>query len=147
MVDVGERIDAGRGGHHAVLEAEPEATVEVDGTNTAVALAAMKLGNDEAFDRVEQAMRKLIPSLQRIRIQRALVSTGHQAVSGNKIVFDFRGAPGVANQISYSRVELGKSNAHAAAGSSRTGRRAITQARRCPSYAASRQALSRLNGR
>ena len=79
----------------AAYSAEPEATVEVDGTNTAVALAAMKLGNDEAFDRVEQAMRKLIPSLQRIRIQRALVSTGHQAVSGNKIVFDFRGAPGV----------------------------------------------------
>ena len=74
----------------------PEIRIEPDGTNTAVALAAMKLGNDEVFQRIEDAMRKLIPSLERVRIRPATVQhPSAQHVVGNKLYFDFRGAPGV----------------------------------------------------
>lgn len=83
----------------AAYSNQPEAAIEADGTNTAVALAAMKLGNDEAFQRVEDALRKLIPAVERIRIRPATVldrslETSREVV-GSKLYFDFRGAPGV----------------------------------------------------
>lgn len=80
---------------------QPEAPIKTDGSNTAVALAAMKLGDDEAFQRVEDAMRTLIPSIERIRLRPATVrrranSAGRAgSVVGSKVYFDFRGAPGV----------------------------------------------------
>jgi predicted ATPase len=80
----------------------PGAEVQRDGTNTAVALAALKLGYDEAFDRVEDEMRRLVPNVERIRIRPANAQRLNpnnlsvmQDVVGNKIYFDFRGAPGV----------------------------------------------------
>jgi predicted ATPase len=76
-----------------------EADIKLDGTNTAVALAAMKLGNDEAFQRVEDAMRQLVPAVQRVRIRPATVrrSAGKTVseVVGSKLYFDFQGAPRV----------------------------------------------------
>lgn len=75
----------------------PGTPVEADGTQTAVALAALKLGDDEAFDRIEAAMRKLIPSLMRVRVRPAEVArvSKGDTVVGSKIFFDFRGSPGV----------------------------------------------------
>jgi predicted ATPase len=84
----------------AAYSDEPAAEVEVDGTNTAVALTSIKLGNDEAFDRIERDLRKLVPSVERVRIQRAVVSRGvfsgvTQNLVGSKIYLDFRGAPDI----------------------------------------------------
>jgi predicted ATPase len=77
--------------------------VGIDGSNTAVVLASVKLGNDELFDRIETAMRKLIPSLLRIRLKRASVLPPKKgSVVGQKIYFDFQGASDVpAHGASY----------------------------------------------
>jgi predicted ATPase len=72
--------------------------IRADGTNTAAVLAALKLGNDEAFQRIEDAMRMLIPSVKRIRIRSAPVrfpTLSSGTVNGNKLYFDFVGADGV----------------------------------------------------
>jgi predicted ATPase len=88
----------------AAYRDEPGTMVEQDGTNTAVALAAIKLGYDEAFERIEKDIRGLVPSVERVRIRQATVerhiphpSVRHalEEVVGSKIYFDFRGAPGV----------------------------------------------------
>ena len=75
----------------------PDARVAADGTNTAVVLAAMKLADDEAFDRIEETLCQLVPAVQRIRIRRARVPEGPEgfSVMGNQLYFDFRGAPDV----------------------------------------------------
>src|ERR1043166_3877052 len=67
---------------------QPGALIETDGTNTAVVLAAMKLGDDEVFNRVEDALRKLIPSIERLRLRPATVrrrSPNAGSVVGTKI--------------------------------------------------------------
>jgi len=80
----------------AAYSDKPGAEVERDGTNTAVALAALKLGYDEAFERIEVEMRRIIPNVERVRIRQAQVQQPNgRTVVGNKIFFDFRGAPGV----------------------------------------------------
>ncbi len=83
----------------AAYSGDPMAGIEHDGTNTAVALSAMKLGDDEAFQRVEHALRVLIPSVERLRIRPATVQRtlpqGTDEVVGSKLFFDFRGAPGI----------------------------------------------------
>jgi predicted ATPase len=79
----------------AAYSDQPDTSIAADGTNTAVALAAMKLGDDETFQRIEDAMRKLVPSLRRIRIRPATVrrpSTSDDIV-GSKLYFDFLNAP------------------------------------------------------
>lgn len=75
----------------------PAAAVAEDGALTAVALAGLKLADDEAFDRIETAMRKLVPSLQRVFIKPATVihPSNPNPVTGSKLYFDFRGAKGV----------------------------------------------------
>jgi predicted ATPase len=81
----------------AAYSERTEVRIEADGTNTAVALAAMKLADDEAFERVESGLRKVVPSVDRVRIRRAKVQ--HEStptdVVGSKLYFDFRGAPDV----------------------------------------------------
>lgn len=82
---------------NAAYSNQPDTRIEADGTNTAVALAAMKLGDDETFQRIEDAMRKLVPSMRRIRIRPATVhrrTTGDDIV-GSKLYFDFLNAPGI----------------------------------------------------
>ena len=81
----------------------PEVRIDVDGTNTAVALATMKLADDEAFQRVEHGLREIVASVKRVRIHRAKVPHApEQPVIGSKLYFDFRGAPGVpANGASH----------------------------------------------
>lgn len=74
----------------------PEAAVANDGTDTAVVLAALKLGDDEAFQRIESSLHQLVPSIERIRIRRATVHRSQgDSVAGHKIYFDFAGAADV----------------------------------------------------
>ncbi|WP_437790848.1 AAA family ATPase [Sorangium sp. So ce693] len=76
--------------------------IRYDGTNTAVALAAIKLGYDEVFERIEESLRRIIPNVERVRIRQAKVGRPNpelphksEAVVGSKVYFDFRGAPSV----------------------------------------------------
>ncbi len=73
---------------------QPDASVEEDGSLTAVVLAALKLADDEAFERIESAMRRIVPSLERLRIRAAKVKhpSNPTPVVGSKLYFDFRGA-------------------------------------------------------
>jgi predicted ATPase len=85
-----ERISA------AAYSYDPKVHVGRDGTDTAVVLAAMKLGDDERFEIIEEAMRRLVPSLERIRIRSEMIVEGVGAAPishrASKIHFDFRGA-------------------------------------------------------
>lgn len=72
---------------------QTDTVIAPDGAQTAVVLAQLKLGNDEVFERIEASMRRLVPSLERVRIRPARVP-GIGAL-GHKIYFDFRGAAGV----------------------------------------------------
>jgi predicted ATPase len=75
----------------------PNTPVGADGGQTATALAALKLGNEEAFERIEAAMRELVPSLRRIRIRPVDVRRPVQKdlVVGSKVYFDFQGTSDV----------------------------------------------------
>jgi predicted ATPase len=81
----------------AAYSNEPDARIKPDGKDTAEALAAMKLGNDEVFQRVEDALRSLIPTVERVRIRRETVQHSDASVPGigSKLYFDVRGAPGI----------------------------------------------------
>ncbi len=72
------------------------ASIEEDGTNVAVVLAAMKLGDDDIFQQIEDSMRALVPSLEKIRIRPATVRRplGDEVI-GHRIHFDFTGAANV----------------------------------------------------
>jgi predicted ATPase len=76
---------------------KPEVAVAEDGAQTAVVLADLKLADDERFDRIEEALRKLVPSLERLRIAPAMVEhrSSSSPVRGSKVYFDFRGAKNV----------------------------------------------------
>ncbi len=85
----------------AAYSHEPDVRVGPDGTNTAVVLAAMKLGDDERFEIIEEAMRRLVPSLERVRIRPEAITgssdggIGGVTRQGSKIYLDFRGAKDV----------------------------------------------------
>lgn len=73
-----------------------DAQVAADGTNVAVVLAALKLGDDKAFQQIEDALRQLVPSLVNIRLRPSLVPQGAGALrTGQQICFDFVGAADV----------------------------------------------------
>lgn len=61
------------------------------GTNATSVLANMKLERDEDFERVEAALRRIVPTVRRVRLQ----PVRHPSGDGHKIYFDFRGASGV----------------------------------------------------
>jgi predicted ATPase len=86
-----ERVSA------AAYSDEPQTVVGKDGSQTPVVLAALKLADDEAFDRIEVAMRRLVPAIKRVRIKPAKVRhPAHQGeVVGSKLYFDFHGAQDV----------------------------------------------------
>lgn len=73
------------------------ASVAEDGALTAVALAALKLADDEAFNHIESAMRRIVPSLQRVFLKPATLKhpSNPNPVTGSKLYFDFQGAKGV----------------------------------------------------
>ena len=86
--------------------------IEADGSGLASVLAYLKLSQDETFDEIELALKQVVPTVRRIRIERAAVE--HTAVRtialdeqqhqipetrtlwGQRIVLDMRGAKGVA---------------------------------------------------
>jgi predicted ATPase len=72
-------------------------SVAEDGAQTAVVLADLKLADDERFNRIEQALRRLVPSLDRLRIGPAMVAlpSRRSRVRGSKLYFDFHGAKSV----------------------------------------------------
>ncbi len=76
---------------------QPGVAVSEDGAQTAVVLADLKLADDERFDRIEEALRTLVPSLERLRIAPAMVEhrSGSSPVRGSKVYFDFHGAKNV----------------------------------------------------
>ncbi|MDI3285575.1 ATP-binding protein [Polyangium sp. 15x6] len=81
----------------AAHSASERPSVAADGSNTAEVLAAMKLDQDEIFERIQDALRRVVPNVERIRVRRAVVVdefTGNN-VMGHKIYLDFRGAPSV----------------------------------------------------
>ena len=79
----------------AAYSDNPGQGVDPDGTNTAVALAALKLGYDEAFERVEQAIRGIVGNVERVRIRQANVQRPNLPAVVGQNILDFRGAPGV----------------------------------------------------
>ncbi|WP_162159683.1 AAA family ATPase [Cystobacter fuscus] len=87
---------------------------EIDGRGDGLAslLAYLKLSQDEVFDGIEQALKQIVPSVRRIRIERAAVERTtlrtialdeqrhqipeQQTLWGNRVVLDMKGAKGVA---------------------------------------------------
>lgn len=84
---------------NAAYSYDPEVRIKADGANTAVVLAAMKLGDDERFEVIEETMRRLVPSLKRVRIRPETITENLAGVDvphrGSKIYFDFDGAKDV----------------------------------------------------
>ncbi|MBX3162465.1 MAG: ATP-binding protein [Deltaproteobacteria bacterium] len=75
-------------------------SVGTDGTNTALVLGALKLESNERFDLIEEAMRRLVPSLRGIQIRRARyrhdgMMSSSSTVIGDKLYFDFVGGTGI----------------------------------------------------
>lgn len=82
------------------------------GVGLASVLAYLKLSQDEVFDGIELALKQIVPSVRRIRIERAAVErtalrtlsldeqrhqiSEQQTLWGNRIILDMRGAKGVA---------------------------------------------------
>lgn len=61
------------------------------GTNATSVLANMKLERDDDFEQVEEALRRIVPTVRRVRLK----PVRHPMGDGHKIYFDFRGASGV----------------------------------------------------
>jgi hypothetical protein len=74
------------------------------GACTSAVLAALKLDQEEAFERIEDELCRIVPNVERIRVRRS-VATHIQSempgsilpggVMGHEVYLDFRGAPGV----------------------------------------------------
>ena len=86
----------------AAYSDEENPWVESDGTNTAVVLAALKLDQDEKFERIEAELRQIVPSVERVRVRREKVRMKDRGpgerdldVMGHKIYLDFKGASNV----------------------------------------------------
>lgn len=78
-----------------VDSAERGQSVDQTGANTAAVLTTLKLGDDEKFSRIEESMRRIIPSLKRVRIRSLPYSKSGQEALANKIYFDFNGASNI----------------------------------------------------
>lgn len=75
----------------AVSSEQVMPVIRSDGMNTSALLATLKLEQEEVFERIETELRKIVPSVERIRIRRVPVDKG----IGHKIYLDLRGAPNV----------------------------------------------------
>jgi predicted ATPase len=97
---------------NASYSEEPIPEIDGRGDGLASLLAYLKLSQDEVFDGIEQALKQIVPSVRRIRIERAAVERTtlrtialdeqrhqvpeQQTLWGNRVVLDMRGAKGVA---------------------------------------------------
>ncbi len=71
----------------AAYSDQPDIVIAEDGALTAVALAALKVADDEAFDRIEAALRRLVPSLRRVFLRPAAVQhpSNPNPVTGSRL--------------------------------------------------------------
>ncbi|WP_158621610.1 AAA family ATPase [Corallococcus aberystwythensis] len=85
--------------------------VEGNGSGLASVLAYLKLSHDETFSEIELSLKRIVPSVRRIRIERAMVEQNSlrtialdeqkalvpekRTLWGNRIVLDMQGAKGV----------------------------------------------------
>ena len=80
----------------AAYSSEESPTVDADGGNTAVVLAALKLEREEVFEQIESELRRIVPSIQRIRVRRIKMPRRSEppteARVGNKVFIDFKDA-------------------------------------------------------
>ncbi|ATB31392.1 AAA family ATPase [Melittangium boletus] len=85
----------------AAYSDEESPAVKADGGNIAVVLAALKLEREELFEQIESQLRKIVPSVQRIRIRRVkmqsslFLAPSDEPRIGNKVFIDFKGAADV----------------------------------------------------
>jgi predicted ATPase len=91
---------------------EPVPALRPDGSGLASVLAYLKLSQDEVFNEIELTLKQVVPAVRRIRIERASVEhtsirtialdeqrhevSEKRTLWGNQVVFDMRGAKGVA---------------------------------------------------
>jgi predicted ATPase len=76
------------------------------GAFTAVVLAALKLEQEEAFERIQEELRRVVPNVERIRVRRALATrtqwaskhTPNADLMGHEVYLDFKGAANVPAQ-------------------------------------------------
>lgn len=89
--------------------------VDSDGAGLASVLAHLKLTDNERFDAIEQALKQVIPTVRRVRVERAAVQqttvrklaideqkhevSERRTLWGNRIVFDMKGAEGVSASV------------------------------------------------
>jgi hypothetical protein len=86
---------------------EPIPQIKSDGTGLASVLAYLKLSQDEVFERIESALREIVPAVRRVRIERAQIRQTQyigddlttQTVWGNQLIFDMQGARGVPASV------------------------------------------------
>ena len=91
-VTVLHQFDALKIAAGAAPEVSPS-QVSPDGRNTAAVLSALKLDNDDRFERVQAALQRIVPSVERIRVRR--VKGAQPNVVVEMILFDVRGATGL----------------------------------------------------
>jgi predicted ATPase len=80
---------------------EPIPQISSHGSGLASALAYLKLSQDEIFEEIERALRGIVPTVHRIRIERAQTLTasqeaGEHKVWGNQLILDMQGAKSVS---------------------------------------------------
>ena len=91
---------------------EPRPSLRSDGAGLASVLAALKLGDESSFEEIERELREIVPTVQKLRIQRTPVvreyletiqvddqkvvrpRTEHRV--GERVLLDMRGSSGVA---------------------------------------------------
>ena len=73
---------------------DEQPSLSQDGTGMASVLAELKLTDDEGFRRLEDSLRRVIPGLQRIRIERAEVGgRDSRRLWGHRVLVDMTGSP------------------------------------------------------
>jgi predicted ATPase len=69
--------------------------VAPDGANTAAVLSSLKVGDDDRFERIQVALRRIVPTVEKIRVRRERAPGSVR----EKIHFDLRGAPDLPAQV------------------------------------------------
>lgn len=70
--------------------------VQESGEDTAAVLASLKLEHEEIFERIQSALKAVVPNVQKIRVRRVRVGTSRV---GHRIHIDLHGAPDVPAHV------------------------------------------------
>ncbi len=76
-----------------------ELCIQQNGYGLATVLADMKLQDDERLEWIQRQVRTIIPSFERARFKRAQVSREAEKVTGQKLIFDMKDAPGLSPDV------------------------------------------------